>query len=246
MFLSISAEDFGRLESYLPRGLVVSDESDPLQRARGRIQRLILMQRLHPGHKVPMDEVAQHVGASRTPVREALRLLETEGVVQSLPNRGFIVRRIGPEEAVSLYDTRGCLERHAAARACERRSRSFVSDLRALHRIYERVLSGPEDRRRLGMLVDKAFHLRIAEQAGNAHLTEVLANTFDRLILTRPMDGFPVSRMKAALDEHKAILAAFEARRPKAVVEAVAKNVEEGGAAIVAHLRRLDEFHAQA
>ncbi|HVC10023.1 MAG TPA: GntR family transcriptional regulator [Burkholderiales bacterium] len=246
MFLSISAEDFGRLESYLPRGLVAPDESDPLSRARGRIQRLILMQHLHPGHKIPMDEIAQHVGASRTPVREALRLLETEGLVQSLPNRGFIVRRIGPGEAEDLYDTRCCLERHAATRAWQRRSKAFLAELRALHRIYERVLGGPQDRRRLGMLVDKAFHLRIAEQAGNAHLREVLANTFDRLILTRPMDGFPVSRMKAAVDEHKAIVSGFEAARPKLAVEAVARNIEQGGGAIVAHLRSLEEFRAMA
>ncbi len=246
MFLSISADDFKRLESYLPRGLVVTDEGDPLLGARGRIQRLILMQRLHPGQKIPMEEIAQHVGASRTPVREALRLLETEGLVKSLPNRGFIVQRIGPEQAEDLYDTRRCLESYAAERAFERRTRAFIAELRALHRIYERVLSGPEDRRRLGMLVDKAFHMRIAEQAGNAHLREVLANTFDRLILTRPRDGFPVSRMRSALEEHKAIVAGFEGKRSKAAVAAVARNVEEGGAAIVAHLRSLDEFRAMA
>lgn len=246
MLLSISAEDFRRLEPYLPRALVVSDDHDPLVRARGHIERLILMQRLYPGQKVPIDEIAQQVGASRTPVRECLRLLETEGLVQSLPNRGFVVRRIGSTEAEDLYDMRRCLEAHAASKAFERRSKAFVAELRALHRIYERILGGPEDRRRLGMLVDKAFHLRIADEAGNYQLTHTLGNTFDRLILTRPMDGFPVSRMKTAVEEHRAIVAAFEDGRSRAAVDAVLRNIDQGGAAIVAHLLSLEEFRVTA
>jgi DNA-binding GntR family transcriptional regulator len=246
MLLSVSPDDFRRLEPYLPRGLVESDDDDPTSRAAGQLARMILMQRLHPGQKVPMDEIAERIGSSRTPVREALRRLETEGLVGSLPNRGFVVRRIGPDDAAHLYDARRCVERYTAQSAFARRNRSFLAELRALHRMYERVLGGTQDRRRLGMLVDKAFHVRIAEQAGNPHLASMLANTFDRLILTRSMDGFPVSRMPSAVAEHQAIVAAFEADSARVAIEALTVNIDNGGAAIVGHLRSLEGFGAPA
>jgi DNA-binding GntR family transcriptional regulator len=246
MLLSIPPADFHRLEKYLPRGLVTASEEDLTSRAAGQLARMILMQRLHPGQKVPIDEIAENIGSSRTPVREALRRLETEGLVSPLPNRGFVVRRIGPDEARQLYDTRRCLERHAAQGAFDHRTKAFVGELRALHRTYASVLGGAGDRRRLGMLVDKAFHVRIAEQAGNPHLASLLANTFDRLILTRSIDGFPVSRMPRAVAEHEAIVAAFETARAGVAVEAVTVNIDNGGAAIVEHLQSLEGFRVPA
>lgn len=247
MLLSIEPEDFTRLERYLPKGLVAKpEEEDVISRAGGHLARMILMQRLHPGQKVPIDEIAETNSSSRTPVREALRRLETEGLVKSLPNRGFVVRRIGPDEATHLYEARRCIERYTAQLAFVRRNKSFIAELRALHRMYSKVLSGAADRRRLGMLVDKAFHVRIAEQAGNPHLASMLANTFDRLILTRSMDGFPVSRMPRAVAEHEGIVAAFQGESAPAAVEAITMNIDNGGAAIVEHLRSLEGFQLPA
>jgi len=92
------------------------------------------------------------------------------------------------------------------------------------------------------MLVDKAFHVRIAQQAGNSYLTELLSNIFDRLILTRPIDGFPLDQRSAGLEEHARILAAFEGGDQPAAVDAVVRNIDRGGAAIIEHLRTLQQF----
>lgn len=242
MFLSIPEESFRRLVPYLPKGLAAPGEDDLLGRARGELARMILTQRLNPGQKVPMDEIAQAIGASRTPVREALRLLETEGLVAALLNRGFVVRRLDPDEAAELYEARRCIEVFTTGLAHGKRTRAFIADLRALHRIYAQLLSGPSDRRRLGMLVDKAFHLRIAEQAGNRQLVAMLANIFDRLILTRPMDGSPVSRMGLAVAEHSATIEAFQGSARDAI-ECVRRNIDNGGAAVVSTLRSFEEFN---
>jgi len=245
MLLTISPSDFRRLESYLPKGLVASETANPLDRAAGQLTRMVLAQHLHPGQKIPMDEIAALIGASRTPVREALRLLETEGLVASLPNRGFIVRRLDPRETQHLYEARVCVEGFLARASFRRRNDAFLADLRGLHRIYSQVLGGASDRRRLGMLVDKAFHVRIARQADNPHLTALLANAFDRLILTRPIEGFPVNRMKLAVQEHARILAAFENGTARSAVDAVLCNIERGGAAVAAHLTSLREFNLE-
>lgn len=246
MLLSISPADFRRLEPYLPRGLRSPDSPNPLERAAGHVARLVLTQELHPGQKIPMDGIADEIGASRTPVREALRLLETEGLVASLPNRGFIVRRLDPDETEHLYQARHCIEAFVAREAFRQRDGTFLSDLRNLHRIYAQVLGGPSDRRRLGMLVDKAFHLRIAEQARNPYLTGLLANIFDRLILTRPIDGFPVNRMGLAVQEHAQVLAAFEAGTTRGAVDAMLFNIDNGGRSVAAHLRSLRDFASAA
>lgn len=242
MLLTIATHDFKRLEPYLPRGLVPAGALNLLDRAAGQLARMVLTQELNPGQKIPMDEIAEAIGASRTPVREALRLLETDGLVSQLPNRGFIVRRLDPEETEELYGARLCLEAHLAGEAMRRSDESFVQSLRDLHAMYQRVLGGPTDRRRLGMLVDKAFHLRIAEQAGNGYLRGLLANIFDRLILTRPIEGFPIHRTPIAVAEHGEILAAFESGVPEAASQSVVRNIENGSAAIVQHLRSLREF----
>ena len=242
MLLTISPNDFKRLERYLPRGIVAQQPANPLDRAAGQLARMVLTQQLHPGQKIPMDAIAERIGASRTPVREALRLLETEGLVASLTNRGFIVRCMEPEETEHLFEARRCVEGYLARQAFVKRSKAFLAELRALHRIYAQVLGGASDRRRLGMLVDKAFHLRIAEQAGNPFLASQLANVFDRLILTRPIEGFPVNRMAVAVREHGEIVAAFESGTAKSAADALMRNIDNGSSAIVLHLRSLAEF----
>ena len=242
MPFALSPNDFRRLEPYLPRGLVRGTAENLLDAAAGQLARMVLTQEIHPGQKIPMDEIAAAIGASRTPVREALRLLETDGLVSQLPNRGFIVRRLDPEQTEELYGARGCLEAYLAEEALRSGDEAFLRSLRALHDMYRRVLGGPADRRRLGMLVDKAFHLRIAEQAGNGYLRALLSNIFDRLILTRPIEGFPIHRTPIAVAEHGEILAAFESGVAKGVRQSMLRNIENGREAIVQHLRGMKDF----
>jgi DNA-binding GntR family transcriptional regulator len=240
--LAVSPEDFRRLERYLPRGLASGPSALPTDRAAGYLAQLVLSQRLVPGEKIPMDEIAERIGVSRTPVREALRLLETEGLVASLTNRGFVVRRLEAEDIGHLYDARACIEANMVRQAFTRRTRAFVQELKALHRIYASLLAGSGDRRRLGMVVDKAFHVRIAEQAANPYLTAMLANMFDRLILTRPLEDFPLHRMQEAVEEHAALTTAFEKGSARGVDEAMKRNVNNGGIAIVAHMVAARDF----
>lgn len=242
MPFALSPNDFRRLEPYLPRGLVRGTAESLLDAAAGQLARRVLTQEIHPGQKIPMDEIAAAIGASRTPVREALRLLETDGLVSQLPNRGFIVRRLDPEQTEELYGARRCLEAYLADEALRKGDEAFLRSLRALHEMYRRVLGGPVDRRRLGMLVDKAFHLRIAEQAGNGYLRALLSNIFDRLILTRPIEGFPIHRTPIAVAEHGDILAAFESGIARGVRQSMLRNIENGREAIVQHLRGMREF----
>jgi DNA-binding GntR family transcriptional regulator len=227
----------GPLAPYLPAGLLLADGAEGPARVQGEFKRLLLVQRLHPGQKVPLDEIAANLGLSRTPVREAMRLLETEGLVRSSRNRGFLVRRLSTEDTSHLFEARLCLEAQAAVKAAKGADASFLRRLRAIEKTYAEALSGSPHGRRLGMLADKAFHLCIAAEAGNPFIVELLANIFDRLLFTRPLEGFPLVRMPQALAEHAAILGALQQRDARRVREAMVENIKRGGAAIVAYLR---------
>ena len=139
-----------------------------------------------------------------------------------------------------LFEARRCIEGFAAADTAARRSRRLVNELSHLQATYEQVLKGAPHRRRLGMLADKAFHMRIVEQTGNSFLIGLLSNLFDRLIFTRPLHGFPLTRMDEAIAEHEAILTALERGSPEQARDAILQNIAAGSVSIIEHLKELE------
>jgi DNA-binding GntR family transcriptional regulator len=156
--------------------------------------------------------------------------------VRALPNRGFTVRVTTVAETAHLFDARLCIERFTAEVAFERRTDAFLRELCAIQRTYRRVLKGAMNRR-LGMVADKAFHVRISAQAGNPVLIDVQKKLFDTIIFTRALDGFSLARSDTAIAEHERIVAALQGSSRERVVEAVAVNVIQGRDAIIAYLQ---------
>jgi DNA-binding GntR family transcriptional regulator len=164
-----------------------------------------------------------------------------------LPNRGFIVRSIDADEARQLYEARACIEGHLLPQALARADGAFVAEMGRLNDTYRRSLGDSPGRRRLGMLADKAFHLRIARQAGNEVLVAMLANVFDRLLFTRPLEGFPAARMGDAIREHRAIVEALAGAssggKGMARLEAaLIGNIRNGGDAVVRYMRERESL----
>jgi DNA-binding GntR family transcriptional regulator len=234
--LPVSSEEWERLAPYLPFGLVLSDAAGPIERAQGLLKRMLLTLRLHPGQKVPLDVIAAELSVSRTPVREAMRLLEGEGLVRALPNRGFAVQVTSIDETAHLFDARACIEATTAVAAFDRRTDAFLDDIRAIEQTYRRILTATMNRR-IAMVCDKAFHLRISEQAGNPVLTDMQRKLFDAVTFTRALDGFPVERSAAAIAEHEEILEALQGSSRERVRKAALANVTRGRDSIIAYRR---------
>ena len=115
---------------------VVEDGSEPLTKsasvaATELIRRAIVDGRLEPGRRLKEEELARELGISRTPVREALLVLQTEGLIESAPNRGATVRAHEPSDLDDLYQLRALLEGFAARLAAARIRESEVGELRA-------------------------------------------------------------------------------------------------------------------
>ena len=105
----------------------------------------IVSGRLAPNQRINQDAVARELGVSKTPVREALRWLERDGLVRLEPNRGAFVAEFTDRDLFEIYELRELLEPHAAAIACAVATRADVAELRDLRdRIAGRLVRGSD------------------------------------------------------------------------------------------------------
>ncbi len=144
-----------------------------------RLRDFIVEGNLAAGARVPVRLLCERFGISRTPLREALKVLASEGLIELLPNRGARVRRIDERELVDLFDVMGGLEALAGRLACERVTGGGLRRDRALHH----AMYGHYLRRDLHgyFACNQAIHDRIVEAAGNAALRATYAGFAGRL-----------------------------------------------------------------
>lgn len=150
---------------------------------------------------------AEHYEASRTPVREACRRLAEEGLLVHRPRYGYRAARLEPDAINDLYEMRRALEALTVRRACQ------VDDPRGGLKAIRRAWTGRAPKPGEEVLYrDEAFHLGIAEVAGNAVVVEALAALNARIRMVRVHDFLDARRIGATVTEHLAILTAIEAR----------------------------------
>jgi DNA-binding GntR family transcriptional regulator len=174
-----------------------------------------------PGSRLVETRIAQELGVSQAPVREALRDLEQLGLVESAPFRGCSVRELSVDELLEAFPVRSALETLAARLASDRITEAQLSRLADL--IQEmRTTAEPLTQ----STVDAAFHETIVEAAGNATLLQLWqrlqphARTFISLRL-------PASRHGSLADRHEPILAALRRRDPEAAAAALHEHLAD-------------------
>jgi len=164
---------------------------------------------LMPGRRLRETELAQRFEVSRTPIREALQLLQADGLLSYGP-RGLAVTRISPEEVLSLYGMREILE-GAAARFAAENATSF--EIENFHRIVDRGSSATKlDENRS---LNEEFHNAILMAAHNRYLIETTRVTSDSLLLLGGEIYVDESRLTRRWHEHAKILEAIQRRDPE-------------------------------
>ncbi len=195
----------------------------------------ILNNELRPGRKLTHEELAEVLGVSRTPVREALERLNQEGFVLRLPRRGFFVAEIDAEEARELYELREALELYALRRSTAAGLKP--AQLRKLDRLnarYDDLLNPDSTRER--MVVDRDFHMMLASFAGNHLLQKSLAAAFERLILKIRIDGYRVVRGVEAYREHLELMDALRDGRHDEAEHILATHIQGACRRLLAHM----------
>lgn len=178
---------------------------------------------MRPGEHYSAIGLAEKLGVSRTPVREALQLLEKEGIVRIEKNRGVRVIQMSLDEIVQIFQIRIILEPPAAARGAEAATDEDLSHIQELHgKILEAAAAGDGTQT---LQADKEFHLFLLSLAGNARLT-ALDRELRNLVLTRGLVTIPTSRSGQDLaDDRRDIIDALLRRDSAAVAQAVREHV---------------------
>ena len=219
---------------------IVDNGGEPLTRnasavAAEVIRAAILDGRLEPGRRLKEEELARELGISRTPVREALLVLLTEGLLDSAPNRGAAVRSYAAEDLDDLYQLRAVLEGFAARRAAARVSLDDVARLADSCERFEE-LRADEDVTEL-VRENVLFHEIILEAAGSARLTQLVRGVVQLPLVYRSFYWYSPGQKLISEHYHRQLtsaLAAHDAERAEIVMK---EHVLEARDFLIAQLR---------
>ncbi|MBU0753468.1 MAG: GntR family transcriptional regulator [Gammaproteobacteria bacterium] len=175
-----------------------------------RLRARIYAHELAPGAWLDEQTLAAELGISRTPLREALKVLASEGLVRLEPRRGCYVTELTEQDLDDIFPVMALLEGRCAQEAARRAASADFSELAAIHEDLERhAAAGDADR---FFEANQAFHSAVQRIAGNRFLAQMIDDARKVLKLTRRdslrLDG----RLKQSLIEHRAILAALRKR----------------------------------
>ncbi len=212
------------------RGLL-SLHGDVLARLRDHI----VEGHLADGARIPERQLCEMLGVSRTPLREALKVLAAEGLVELLPNRGARVRAFKEQDLRELFDVMGGLEALAGRLACENISDETVQEIERLHH----DMYGFYLRREMHgyFQCNQAIHLRIVEAAGNATLAAAYGSFDNRIRRVRYSANFAKRRDRwgEAMREHEAILDALRRRAGSELSDILFRHLRNKAEAFLEH-----------
>ena len=209
-------ENNSKLEGH-PTSEYASEETAlPLaQQVAARLRDMIIQDQLVPGEWLREQAIADKLSVSRTPLREALKMLELEGLIKLVPNRGALVTELTVEEVKEKLEVLAVLESLAGKLACRNATDSELAEIRALH--YEMLACFSRENRLEYFKLNQRIHLAIVAASGNKTLIETHARINAQLYRVRFQSNLQNELWGTAVDEHEEMLAALEARDREAL-----------------------------
>ena len=198
------------------------------------IKAAIIKGKFKPGEKISEGDLAESMGISRTPLREAFRKLENEGFIEIIPRKGAVVTGISPREVNDLYEIKSTLEGLAARLAS---ANMKDKDIKKLEKINDE-LKDHIDRNDLEAFyrAHTKFHEVFVKLSENRRLIRMISNLNDHFkrfgIVSMTLPG----QYESAIKQHEGIIRAFKSGDEKVVEEKVRTNVMTGGKVLVGHL----------
>jgi DNA-binding GntR family transcriptional regulator len=194
-----------------------------VDRAYEQLRRMAMAYQFRPGERLNEGELARQFGLSRTPLREALNRLTTEGFLRFSPGKGFFCRELDPKAIYDLYQLRKALEVGAIKLAVQT---AAEPDILALEQFL--IETGPDaGGRTTGELVtlDETFHERLMALSGNDEMLQVLRNVNAKIQFVRWIDMDRVSR-PVTQAEHRQVIERLKARDEFGCVAALEKHID--------------------
>ena len=205
--------------------LVIKSEKTIRRKIYEHLREQLLSGKIQPHQHLIEAKIARDIGTSRTPVREALHSLELEGLIESIPRVGYVVKPISEQEVEEICEIRAAIEGLAARWAMEKAHEKLVIELEKNISIAEDKVSKGDVRAFVDM--DAKFHEIISKFSGSQRLLE-LAQTLRRHMLRyRIQSIYSVDNVLRAIDGHKGILRAIEKRNLGEVNKAIQHHMEQ-------------------
>ena len=185
----------------------------PLARLiREQVLSSILRGELQPGQRITEPAIAAKLGVSRVPVREALRELESAGMVESRKHTGVFVRQLSPQETADLYELRAVLDAFAGKRAAGNPTPKLIKALKA--RLAEMDKAAASASITAYYDANLRFHWEIVSASGNAQIIEVYRGIVQKLHLARLTNLSSTAGIQTSVREHRAIFDAIRHAQP--------------------------------
>lgn len=175
-----------------------------------QLRDLIVQGELAPETKLNERVLAERLGTSRTPLREAIKFLASEGLVELLPNRGAVVAPLKPEKMQEVFVVLGALEALAGDLACRNASETDIADIRALH--YHMLAHHARGELAQYFRYNQQIHQRIIDCAGNATLAQAWRGMNAHVKRARYLANLSGERWDKAVKEHEEMIEALTRR----------------------------------
>ena len=200
------------------------------QEVAERLRQRIFSHELPPGTWVDEQALAEHYGISRTPLREALKVLASEGLVTLKPRRGCYVTEISERDLDEIFTVLSLLEGQCAADTTHKATEEDLARLRSIHDDLERAAA---DKDIDGFFeANQTFHQEVQLIADNRWLTQTITDLRKVIKLSRHHSLFSEGRLEQSLAEHRLILEALGRRDATGIERAMRDHISSGRKAL--------------
>jgi len=197
------------------------------QEVADRLRERIFGRELEPGSWIDELKLAAELGISRTPLREALKVLAVEGLVTMKLRRGAYVTEMSRDDVVQVYHLLGLLESDAAAEVAAQADAAALAHLQRLHEQLEKR----QRQRDAFFAANEAFHLALLDAAGNRWRQQIVTDLRKVMKLNRHHSLFRRGRLAESMAEHRALMAALLRRDAAAAASLMQQHFRNGLAA---------------
>lgn len=203
------------------------------------LKKAIFDGRIKEGEHLVENTIAEKMEVSRTPVREAIRQLEAEGLVLNIPRRGAIVKGITLQDAEEIYDIREVLEGLVARLACRYRTQEDIDKLKDILVLMKEAIEKKDYNAYLEL--HKDYNNTILKSSNSKKLQSMMKKIYENLIVLRSISLYTEDRRSLALEEHRQIVEAIEKKDEIAAEEMTREHVKKAKKAFFDNLKTQDD-----
>lgn len=223
---------------------LVGDDDPPLNRSAGDaavklLREAILDGRLSPGQRLTEERLADNLRISRTPIREALRVLQTEGLVDWAPYQGSTVRTYDAADLDDMYQLRALLEGNAARRAALRITPQDIETMRESCERFEAFGAAAEENVQEIVEENLLFHRTILEAAGSARLAEMVRKVIELPLVYKSWVWYSPNQKRISEHAHRQLTHAIAARDAERAELIMREHVYEARDLLVARMNAI-------